>query len=124
MSRPDATVVAWEMWNGPHELHPRLIVNCGKCGTGLGVVVDTDHGPLWLGWLGASRSRRRFRTRVLEKAGHRTTGGNIVPMWVDEWRSWFICECPCPRNSADGRTIHAALRAGRRRVKVPPQPPA
>jgi hypothetical protein len=98
-----------------------LVAHCATCATRLGFVFDTDHGPLWVGFLGSRRDNRQTRKDVFERAGHESDGRVTVAQWVDRARAWYMCDCKCRRNSADGPIINRAVLARRRNVRVPAQ---
>jgi hypothetical protein len=89
-----------------------MTVRCRACRTRLGLVVAHEHGPLWIGEL-KNRHSKRVRT---------TTGApatNLMPMWVDDRRGAYYCECRCRRNHAQGPLVWSAWQAGQKGVDVP-----
>lgn len=99
----------------------RLTVFCDVCATRLGQVHRTQHGHLWLGFLGSNRNGRAVRRSVFRRSGQDSDGRVMIAQWVEDWRTYYICDCKCRRNSVDGPTIHAALLAGQRKVDAPAQ---
>jgi hypothetical protein len=123
--RPDATAYAFELDSrAPFDFDTaRLTVRCGRCRARLGGIFDTEHGQLWIGLLGAQRDGRSIRRSVYARAAEREADGrNAVPVWVEPWRTNYMCDCECRRNCADAAAIHSALLDRRRSVTIGPQP--
>jgi hypothetical protein len=98
-----------------------LKVYCAKCSTRVGLVYETPHGSLWVGFLGSNRRGRKIRRGFYAEAGYDFDGRQPVAMWIEKWRPYYLCDCKCLRNSADAAVIHAALLARQRKVDVPAQ---
>lgn len=99
----------------------KLKAYCAKCSTRVGIVYETPHGPLWVGFLGSNRSGRKIRRGFYAQAGHEFDGRQPDARWIEKRRSYYFCDCKCPRNSADAAPIHAALLARQRKVEIPAQ---
>ena len=121
--RPEATRYAAELDAEGRLTSADLLLTarCRACRTRVGLVFATDHGQLWVGLLGSHRDGRAMHSQVIRRAGRESDGRTIVGVWIEDWRTYYMCDCKCPRNSADGRTVHAALMARRKSVEVPPQ---
>lgn len=96
----------------------RLTVYCHRCSTRLGFVLDTEHGQLWVGFLGSNRTAREIRRRFFAQAGYSSDGRQVDAMWVERGRTYYRCDCKCRRNGVDGSRIHMALLARTRKVEV------
>lgn len=94
-----------------------LTVWCQVCDQRIGVVLKTDYGPLWFGFL-HNPDNSRFRQSMGVSS---EKGKNGIPMWVEDWRTYYSGECRCRRNSADGHIVWRALQARKRKVAVPAQ---
>jgi hypothetical protein len=125
VSRPDANAYAAELdTRSPLNFaDAQLRVRCASCRTRLGGVFETEHGQLWIGMLGSQRDGRAVRRHVFDRAGRDDSAGrNVVAMWVEKWRTYYICDCKCRRNSAQAEPLHSALLARRASVDIGPQP--
>jgi hypothetical protein len=119
-SRPPASEVARRALMQTKDDIEQLIklkVVCRECGTRVGIVISTEHGLLWLGWLGANKARRGLRQRLVGAE----YGRGALPYWVESWRGYYGCECECRRNAVDGPPVWAALQAGTTRITVAAQ---
>ena len=119
-ARPDAWAAMEELLRDHHTVAElavasRATLQCSKCRHRIGVVVETEHGHLWLGFLG-DRRRRKVRRDM----GVSATGENVVPIWIEARRPFYIGECDCPRNAVESRYVMSGSRLGGVRV-VPPQ---
>lgn len=123
MTRPDPMTFAIEAdadgWLSRQR--PSTTAYCGGCSTRLGFVYDTEHGPLWLGFLGSRRDHRQVRSAVFTEAGSVSDGRVMVGQWVDRGTPWYMCDCKCQRNSAAGDVVNEAVYARRSRINVPRQ---
>lgn len=93
----------------------RMVVRCAKCRNRLGEVIDCPYGPLWVGEL-----RGRYGRRVRLQWGR--PAESLVPVWLDDWRPSYYCDCDCKRNHAQGRELWRAWQAGWAKLELPVPP--